>query len=246
MKLLIDSGNTRLKWGWADNHHISTTGALFNSGVSFTVLVEIWQTSSVPRLVVISCVNTPQMVGLIESVVNFLWPQCSVHVARSMAFQCGVRNAYPQPEKLGVDRWLSLIAVYLFYDRAACIVDCGTAITVDLIDAYGHHQGGMISPGLTLMKQSLSRGTHRLPLDEQVHCVGLASDTEAAIYNGTLLAACGLIEHVFARQTDPVQLVLTGGDAKLIATQLACPAIMDDTLVLRGLDYVSDHESMVL
>lgn len=239
MSLLIDSGNTRLKWAWSDNGSIVLTDAVLNSQLSFTVLVELWHVLPIPQIVAVSCVNAPQTRALIVSVVRFLWPTCCVVVAQTQSVQCGVRNGYTQPEKLGVDRWLALIAVRNIYQQAACIVDCGTAITVDLIDADGQHLGGMISPGLTLMKQALSTGTQQLPYSEQNYTAGWSNNTLAGIDSGTLFAACGLIERVIALQSFPVQLILTGGDAARIAEQLACACIVDDNLVLRGLSYVA-------
>jgi type III pantothenate kinase len=103
------------------------------------------------------------------------------------------------------------------------------------MDAGGHHQGGIISPGLTLMKRSLAQGTHALQSDQLQHPVGLSKSTEAAIYSGTLCAAIGLIEHVISQYEKNVTLILTGGDAELIAKQLVCQSIVDDDLVLRGL-----------
>jgi type III pantothenate kinase len=241
MRLLIDIGNTRLKWGIADQGDIMTTGVLANNHISSQTLIDAWQAIVSPQVIALSCVNSPEIIELIGSVTTFLWPNSPVIMAQSTAFACGVRNAYEQPEKLGIDRWLALIAAHNIYQQTVCIVDCGTAITVDLMDSDGNHQGGLISPGLTLMRQSLARGTHQLPLSEQNHTFGLANNTEAAIYSGILSAACGLIERVIAQQFKPTQLVLTGGDARLIATQLACEAIIDDNLVLRGLIYVSDE-----
>jgi type III pantothenate kinase len=240
MKLLVDSGNTRLKWGWSDNGEITLADTLVNSHISFAVLLDSWQTLALPQTIAISCVNSPQTLALITSVADLLWPDCPVIVAQPALFGCGVRNAYEQPEKLGADRWMALIAVYNFYRQAACIVDCGTAITIDLIDADGYHQGGMICPGLQLMKQSLSKATRQLPYSQADYTVGLANNTEAGIYNGTLFAACGLIEKVLASQPIPLQLILTGGDARCIAASVSCGCIVDDNLVLRGLSYVSE------
>jgi type III pantothenate kinase len=243
MKLLIDSGNSRLKWGWAEHNAIINTGVLFNHHVSFDTLIATWQAFPKPQIIALSCVNSPKTIELIYSVVGFLWPSCTVLVAKSQAIQCGVRNAYQQPEKLGIDRWLALIAVYHDYHQAACVVDCGTAITVDVVDANGNHQGGLISPGLALMQQALVQGTHLLSFNVQNYAFGLANFTQSAIYNGTLFAACGLIERVIAQQSTSMLLILTGGDAKLIATQLRCDAIVDDNVVLRGLIYTSEGVS---
>jgi type III pantothenate kinase len=153
-----------------------------------------------------------------------------------------VCNAYQQPEQLGVDRWLALVAVRRHYQIPACIVDCGTAITVDLMDVNGKHQGGLISPGLTLMRKALTEGTEALQFLETDYVFGPANFTGAAIYSGTLSAAAGLIEHVLTRQPGTVQLILTGGDAKLIARQLMGKPVIDTNLVLRGLAMVVESK----
>jgi type III pantothenate kinase len=167
-----------------------------------------------------------------------LWPNAAIILAQSQADGFGVRNAYIHPEKLGVDRWLSLIAVRRYYPGAACIVDCGTAITIDLIDAAGRHQGGLISPGLTLMKQSLARGANALQFNAQNYPPGPANFTDAAIYSGTLYAAVGLVDYMASKQPKDMALILTGGDAALIAGQLRRQFVIDADLVLRGLAVV--------
>jgi type III pantothenate kinase len=130
------------------------------------------------------------------------------------------------------------VAVRHFYPGPACVIDCGTAITVDVLDTYGKHQGGLISPGLMLMKKSLSLGTEQLQFSETHHAFGLARNTAAAIYSGTLLAAVGLIEHVVARQPDNMQVILTGGDAQLVAERLVFKPVIDADIVLRGLSII--------
>lgn len=234
MNLLIDMGNSRLKWGGAKGGQIITGQSLVNALINRQELIELWQDISRPRRIVVSCVSANQLLELVQSVALELWPDADIVLVKSQAQAFGVVNAYQQPGKLGVDRWLSLVAVWQQYQSPACIVDCGTAITVDLIDADGRHQGGLISPGLTLMKKSLGQGTEALPFSETSHVFGLASYTEAAIYSGTLMAAIGLIEQVLTKQPN-MQLILTGGDAELIAEQLGVASIVDPDLVLRGL-----------
>jgi type III pantothenate kinase len=146
-----------------------------------------------------------------------------------------VRNGYNDAEKLGVDRWLALIAVRQRYKGNTCIVDCGTAITIDLIDAAGCHLGGLIAPGLRLMKTALATGTEALMFDQIKHPIGIANSTHAAIYTGTLWSVIGLIEHIINNQPEFTSLILTGGDAELIAEQLKCQAIVEADLILRGL-----------
>jgi type III pantothenate kinase len=236
MNLLIDMGNTRLKWAVTTAGHIMTGPPLLNSQINRNELIGLWKDIYRPRRIAISCVSANQLLELVQTIARELWLDVDIIRVKSQAQAFGVINAYPQPERLGIDRWLALVAVWQKYQGSACIVDCGTAITVDLIDANGKHQGGLISPGLMLMKQSLGQGTEALPFSRTDHAFGIANYTEAAIYSGTLMAAIGLIEHVLAKQSSAdIRLILTGGDAKFIAEHLNVASIVDPDLVLRGL-----------
>ena len=240
MNLLIDSGNTRLKWAILQDGKLAPSHALVNQQLTRQQLIAAWQ-GLTPKRLAIACVSATPLLELVRSVAVELWSSIEIIPIQSQAQAFGVHNAYRQPEKLGVDRWLALVAVHNIYQQAACIVDCGTAITVDLIDADGQHQGGLISPGLTLMKKSLAAGTEALLFDETDYIAGPADFTAAAIDSGTLAAAVGLIEHVTAKQTTPTLLILTGGDAERIAAQLVSLPIVDIDLVLRGLAVVIDQ-----
>ena len=242
MNLLVDMGNTRLKWAVVQDGRLIAGRALVNSQLNRHELVDIWKIQSPPKCLAIACVSANPLLELVLAVAVELWPNLEIIPVKSQAHAFGVCNAYQQPEKLGVDRWLALVAVRRHYQIPACIVDCGTAITVDLIDANGKHQGGLISPGLTLMRKSLAEGTEALQFHETDYVAGLANFTEAAIYSGTLSAAVGLIEHVLTRQPDTVQLILTGGDAGLIAQQLKGKPVIDTDLVLRGLAILMESQ----
>jgi type III pantothenate kinase len=241
MNLLIDSGNTRLKWAMLQDDGLITGHALLNQQITRHTLVEAWNTQTPPERIAIACVGSTPLFELVLAVAVELWPNIKIIPVKSEAQAFGVQNAYQQPEKLGVDRWLALVAVRNYYHLPACIVDCGTAITVDLIDADGRHQGGVICPGLTLMRKSLAEGTAGLQFHETNYAAGPANFTEAAIYSGTLSAAAGLIEHVLSKQSNDTHLILTGGDAGIIATQLTIKPIVDADLVLRGLAVVLDR-----
>lgn len=238
MNLLIDMGNTRLKWAVSKNYHIIAGQTLVNEHLEQRRLTALWQNLVRPKRVAIACVSAGALLGLVRAVVDELWPDMEIVLVHAQARAFGVTNAYPQPEKLGVDRWLALVAARKYYHHPVCIVDCGTAITVDLLDIQGGHQGGLISPGLMLMKQALSQGTDALPFSDACHDLKPANFTEAAIYSGTLSAAIGLIEHVLKQQSESTMLILTGGDAMLIAEHLKMPFIIDAELVLRGLAIV--------
>lgn len=243
MNLLIDMGNTRLKWAVARAGQLTAGSPLLNTQINRNRLIDAWKGIGMPQRIAVSCVSANRLLELVQSVAFELWLDVDIIVATSQAQAYGVINAYQQPEKLGVDRWLSLIAAWRQYRKPVCIVDCGTAITVDLIDADGRHQGGLISPGLTLMKKSLGQGTAALVFSEASRTFppSPANCTEAAIYSGTLVAAIGLIEHVLSKQAVNAQLILTGGDAELIAGKLDVAAVVDPDLVLRGLSCVLEE-----
>lgn len=238
MNLLIDMGNTRVKWAVSKNHHIIAGQALANQQLDRQQLIALWKSIVRPQHIAIACVSAGDLFTLVQSVANELWPGVNMLRVNAQDHAFGVTNAYPQPEKLGVDRWLTLVAARQHYALPACIVDCGTAITVDLLAAQGEHQGGFISPGLRLMRQSLAQGTDALSFSDTLYALQPAVSTEAAIYSGTLLAAIGLIEQVLKKQPDTTRLILTGGDAGLVAEQLVTPLVIDTDLVLRGLAIV--------
>jgi pantothenate kinase, type III len=241
MNFLIDMGNTRLKWAITTSGQIIPGQPLMNDRINRVELIKLWGGKYRPRRLVIACVGANRLLDLVQSVAHEIWLDIEIIQAKSQAQAFGVINAYPQPEKLGVDRWLSLVAAWQKYRSPACIVDCGTAITVDLIDAEGKHRGGLISPGLTLMRKSLGQETEALPFTEtnpafnRTRQPSLANNTESAINSGVLIAAIGLIEHVLSKQAKNTRLILTGGDAELIAGHLTTAFIVEPDLVLRGL-----------
>jgi type III pantothenate kinase len=235
VNLLVDIGNSRLKWAAAAQDGLKAGAALANHELTEARLTDLWGGLPKPDRVGISCVSARRLAGIVRTAAGRLWPGIAVVEARSEAQAFGVMNAYLQPEKLGVDRWLALLAAHRHYDLPVCIADCGTAITVDLLDGSGRHLGGMIGPGLALMKKSLCAGTEALLYEDSVFTVGPANHTGAAIYSGVLSAAAGLIEHVFSAQPESCRLLLTGGDAPLIAGELGFPCRIDPDLVLRGL-----------
>jgi type III pantothenate kinase len=235
MNLLVDMGNTRLKWAVANGLDIDAGQAIHNAELNRITLIQLWQDLPTPKQIAIACVSAGQLLDLVTSVANELWPGIIIIRAKSEAQGYGLTNAYQHPHQLGVDRWLSMVAGYHLYPQALCVVGCGTAMTVDMVDASGKHLGGLISPGLRLMKEALAKGTERLGFNGSVYAFGLATNTDDAIYNGTLLAASGLIESALKNQPDTTQLLLTGGDAEEIAARLSHQAVIEPDLVLRGL-----------
>lgn len=238
MRLLIDMGNSRLKWGLYKHNEITSGSPVSYSKNFKEQLLSLWGDIEPPDSILISCVNESGGLSTLYQVAVQLWPGIKTTRVKSLAVGYGIKNAYQQPEKLGVDRWLALLASRKLYPFSTCIVDCGTAVTIDLLDIDGQHLGGIIAPGLTLMKESLAQGAEDLEFFEQQFPVGLADNTEAAIYNGTLFSIVGLIEN-FMFKNQGFQVILTGGDAETVAKELPMHSVIQADLVLQGLAVVA-------
>lgn len=245
MKLLVDIGNTRIKWCSENNGNITTAFAIDYKQSEFLNDIHLrWLKLAPPQQLAISSVSASQIAGQIIHLAKITWPGIKITIAKSQDKGFSVINAYQQPDKLGVDRWLALIALRKFYPGKSCIVDCGTAITIDCLNSHGQHLGGLISPGLQLMKQSLYQGAENLSFCNKHYETGLSDDTEAAIYSGTLYAAAGLIEKSINNLCACQTVVMTGGDAELLAKYLEFESIIETDIVLKGLSLFCKGEKV--
>jgi len=239
--LLIDIGNSRVKWGWASQGRI-TPGEPFPTQASLDEFPRRWRDALAPAQVVVANVAGNGIGDRLKAFTKQRWGLAPRFVySQAQAF--GIINGYTNPEKLGVDRWLALIGARHAGPGPVCVADCGTALTVDALDAEGLHLGGLIAPGLALMRAALARGTHALPLADSDAEGGLAHDTAAAIESGTRQAAAGLVERAFretARRLGAApRLLLTGGDAPAVGADLEIPYDIKPELVLEGLYMVA-------
>jgi type III pantothenate kinase len=239
MLFLLDIGNTSLKWAAWKGGRLADTGMAVHRTASMTAVADAnWRNREQPRHVLAASVAGARVAHELTSWVDRNWHVPLTFLrARDQAF--GVRNAYRDAQRLGVDRWLALIAAHRFFPGSCCIVDCGTAITIDAIDGQGRHLGGMIVPGLWMMREALARRTWAIESAEVEPRQALARDTESAVANGSLCAAVGGVEHAFAaaraRVGSPLRLLLTGSDAPRLSENLSLEVTVDPHLVLRGL-----------
>ena len=147
----------------------------------------------------------------------------------------GLRIAYPEPARLGVDRFLALLAAHA-RGGGRLVVGVGTALTVDLLDAAGRHRGGRIAPSPTLMRQALHQRAAQLPASGGEYAP-FATDTADALASGCLGAALGLVEHsrrAAQAACGDVPLLLHGGGAEALRAHLP-GAVLAPSLVLEGL-----------
>lgn len=249
MILLIDIGNTRLKWAELRDGRLSPQAALAHANADRNALLEdMLRSAHAPDRVLISNVGGRGIGDACVAAIRNRWgidPQ--ILVATSQA--AGVTNAYREPEKLGVDRWLAVIAAYSRQQGPACVVSVGTAMTIDGVDAAGRHLGGVIVPGPQLMVSSLLNNTSEIAArmsNQGSSRAVLADHTKAAIVQGCGHALAGVVDRAIAEMqrnlgTQP-KLLLTGGASDVIAPLIGPHELIED-LVLRGLAIIAESET---
>lgn len=161
----------------------------------------------------------------------------------------GVTNRYAPPSQLGADRWAAMVAARLRANASDAIpqpiivVNAGTAVTIDSLDADGVFRGGLILPNMRLMLRSLAENSTAFKLPEG-RFVDFPTNTADALYSGALHAVCGAIELARARlstQGVPVRCYIAGGAAPEIGPHLAAPVELVDNLVLEGVLAIADE-----
>ena len=252
--LLVDIGNTFVKWGrYKSNSNASAHASCLEFG--HALLEEIptlagqLRKHPAPAQIVISNVAGTRvratMLRLLE-----IWPDapppCWVIPQEQ---QCGVRNGYRNPAQLGSDRWAALIgARALHRGRAVLVVCCGTATTVDLLTAKGVFAGGCIMPGVGTMLRSLHEKTAALPDADGVY-TEYPIQTVDAIVSGCQHAQAGAVERIYdlyRREHTDLLCLVSGGAAKALTPHLVIVFRYHDNLVLEGLHCISQallHEA---
>jgi type III pantothenate kinase len=243
LNLLVDLGNSRLKWARQDAGVWRTDAAALGEGDIVPLLDGAWSGYAAPGNVVVCSVSAPQRLRALEQWVRARW-SLTARIVHPQAEQLGVKNRYRQPEQLGADRWAALIGVRGMTSSAACVVDCGTAVTVDALSRDGEFLGGAIFPGLRLLRESLVRGTEAIAAAEGDAADCLARSTEDGVAAGILFGLAGTVERLVDEYRQALgaamEVYLTGGDAPRLAPRLRVPVTPVPDLVLRGLARIAD------
>jgi len=239
MLLCIDCGNTRLKWGLHDGKQW-----LKQAARPLAELHDLSQEiSGLPMASkAIACsVAGKQALRAVESAVDALG--LPLTWVASQAAQCGVTNCYTDPAQLGADRWAALIGARHLCQGACLVVNAGTATTVDVLDRNGFFQGGLILPGIDLMRSSLARNTAQLPLVDGEYRP-LPRNTADAIVSGALQATAGAIARMFAHAAADAgaTCLVTGGAAASLLPLLEVTWHTVDYLVLDGLVRIAGED----
>jgi len=230
--IAIDAGNTRIKWGIHDATGWRLQGTLPTAEAACLAQVAAgWPGGE--RVVACNVAGEAVGAAIAAALGDRFGPPLWL---RSSAQCCAVRNGYEAPERLGADRWAALIGARAQVAGACLVVCAGTATTVDWLAADGQFRGGLILPGVDLMRASLARNTAQLPLADGEFRVA-PRNTMDAIVSGCLHAQIGAIERMFAQLcAEPGAIcLLTGGAAPRLAPLLSIPFRHVENLILDGL-----------
>ena len=243
-RLYLDIGNTRAKWLLDDDGKFRR-GWIRLEGESDKVALQAI-TSDV-CFVAVSCVKGDEYVKALACSVMDAWG-VNLSVAVTLATQQGLTCAYDDPSRLGIDRWLVMLAAWAKYKKPICIVDCGSAITIDLVASSGLHMGGYILPGLRLGVEGLLRGTDKVIVDFDnlsKAVLALGQNTTEAVYNGAVFSLDASVNAAMktleghCKEEDCI-LLLTGGDGRLLSELTTLESVYDEDLVLHGLKLYFD------
>ncbi len=242
MNLLIDAGNSRIKWA-LDGTDQWLTGACQRADFAQALKDQLQASTDIEKIIISSTRNqgyNQQLSVLCEEVVgrtpHFIEPARREH---------GIINRYQPTDSLGSDRWAALIAAHSLNQSPAVVIDCGTAVTVDAVNSDGIFEGGVIFPGLDLALESLNRADN-LSLASKVDASVFALDTDQAMYSGVIYSIAGGIDTIvqLMRKTlgYSVNIYLCGGDMDKLANLLQHNVIKEPELVLKGLKIIADSK----
>ncbi len=235
MILLLDVGNTRVKWAWLEYLEIAPSGAVAHDATHRSWQGEIEADGHQPSRIVVANVAGPAFAAALT-----LWSRDHYAVEPEFILArdrlLGVTNGYLRPAALGVDRWLALIAAWRSAPRATLVVNSGTALTVDTVDGGGRHRGGLILPGVQMLSESRAPWAAGAELLAGRALAGLPRDPVPL----TLAALADRAYEAFARDVGPApRFILTGGDSQLLDPHLSQPVEIVPDLVLTGLAIVA-------
>lgn len=234
-RVLIDAGNTGLKWAAVEDGKWLAQGRCDYADWS-ALRAHLAPGSRCFIASVTTAANEARLAALLEAAaIDSVWLQAE------HAFE-DLRNSYLNPGQLGVDRWMGLIGARGRTRSPALVVSVGTAMTVDALSADGVFLGGVIVPGVTLMRQALLQGTAQVAAAAG-QWQAFPRTTADAVHSGIVAALCGAILAQYSRLgevagTAPVCL-LTGGDAETVLPRLGVPAELVPGLILEGINRVA-------
>ena len=246
--LLLDGGNSQLKWAWVENGTFSEVSRAPYRDL--TQLGEEWLQFADEDVKIVGCA----VCGSVKKTMVEEQLTRPVEWLSSMPQALGIRNHYRRPEEHGSDRWFNALGSRRFTQNACVVVSCGTAVTTDALTEDDHYLGGTIMPGFHLMKEAMALKTANLnrPIGK---VYPFPTTTPNAIASGMMDAVCGALMMMHGRLKDktgggkPVDIIITGGGAARVVQALPESFVHDnqvkivDNLVIHGLLHWIAHRN---
>jgi type III pantothenate kinase len=247
MILVIDVGNTRLKWAWLTSTGLSDQQAVVHRDAKPGLWTSaLFESGQKPKRVLVSNVAGPVMAKTLSRLTKKVFRVNVEFITAAPEFH-GLTNGYLDPKLLGADRWLGLIGAWTKARSALCVVDAGTAVKVDSVDASGQHLGGLIVPGIHMMREVLMSRTSDIAKAAEHSTPSLAgilaNNTIGAVSRGAVFALAGMADRAaeVIEQSTGVKpkLFITGGDAGMITGTMRSQGEIVPDLVLQGLAVIA-------
>ena len=248
MILVVDIGNSRVKWACVSRRNLVDPGEAVHERVPGTALDSLAEAvPERPDRVVAVNVAGEGFGAAFTDTVKRRWDLSPEFVTTERQAH-GVRCAYTDPSRMGSDRWVALIAGFRFAPGAACVIDAGTAVTLDVADSRGRHLGGLILAGPRVIATALDRQTSGIGETAGRSRPGrgaavLGSSTDEAVARGAMLALAGALDRavsaVAVELDEQPAVYLTGGDATRLSPWLETSCEYRSHLVLEGLGSIA-------
>ena len=242
MKLLVDVGNTALKWREASKPDAPVGVERHNGDPACAVERLLSARPDVEQVVLASVAGRHIDEAIADAIKRSRG--CATQFYYSCRHALDVTNAYAEPSRLGVDRWLAVVEAYQRFG-AAIVIDCGSALTVDAVNEGGEHLGGYIVPGLTMLSRALVRDTTDVRVTPSMASKALGRDTSSCVNNGVLRMSAAFVTDVVVELqrelNDTGTVVIAGGDARELIAHSGVEGCFAPHLVLDGLSRLVDE-----
>jgi len=235
--LQLDVGNSSAKWRLLQAGEVLARGK-YIAGDDATTVSLLACCDSVDAIWV-SSVASPEAEHALAALLEERWG-VRPWFARTAACSGDLVNSYQDPSRMGVDRWLAMLGARARTSQRLCVVDVGSALTIDIVAANGRHEGGYIIPGPALMERALLLDTDRVRFDESVE-YGLAPgcSTAEAVRHGIALAQVGAVATALAQAGGELQLFFAGGGGQALQSWLLRGGEYRPDLVFEGLEIMA-------
>lgn len=239
--LQLDVGNSSAKWRLVGKEVLARGRYRSGDAVSRQALLAI----EAPARIWVASVASTESEAALRSLLEVTWG-LTPWFARTPASAGELINSYEEPARMGVDRWLAMLAGRALRHGCYAVVDAGSALTIDIVAADGMHQGGYIIPGAELMERSLLLDTDRVRFDEEVdYALGPGSSTAEAVRHGIAAAQCGAVTTVLERAgVGPGQTLFCGGGASILMELMGRSEGYEPDLVFQGLELQAGQQSL--